>query len=184
MLSNNPQGVSLLRETPDNQQERPGIAYWICGFVDGEGCFSVSLIKNKTTSLGWQLFPEFVVTQEAKSLKALQQIKDFFQCGNIYPNHCNDNHKEVLYRYCVRAQNELCNVIIPFFKKYPLFTAKRNDFEKFVVILGFMRERKHLTFEGLKNIAKIIETMNRKIPSRFLESSETTRRTLKHSEKI
>ena len=44
----------------DNQQERLD-AEWIVGFVDGEGCFSVSFFRNKTTKFGWQVFPEFVV---------------------------------------------------------------------------------------------------------------------------
>jgi len=38
-----------------------------------------------------------------------------------------------------------------------------------------IRERKHLNSEGIMEIAKIAQTMNRKKPSRFLESSETTR---------
>jgi hypothetical protein len=47
----------------DNQQERLKIAYWITGFTDGEGCFSIAVINNKTTKFGKQIFPEFVVTQ-------------------------------------------------------------------------------------------------------------------------
>ena len=50
----------------DNQQERLKTIGWIVGFVDGEGCFSVSVFKNKTTKNGWQIFPEFVVTQGEK----------------------------------------------------------------------------------------------------------------------
>ncbi len=37
----------------DNQQERLKIIGWIVGFVDGEGCFSVSFIKNPTTRSKW-----------------------------------------------------------------------------------------------------------------------------------
>ena len=47
----------------ENWQERLKIAYWLVGFVDGEGTFSVSVFKNDTTKTGWQVFPEFVVTQ-------------------------------------------------------------------------------------------------------------------------
>ncbi|MEK7103244.1 MAG: LAGLIDADG family homing endonuclease, partial [Patescibacteria group bacterium] len=72
--------------TADNQQERLRFIGWIVGFTDGEGCFSISVIKNKTTSLGYQVFPEFVITQGAKSLAVLESIRDFFQCGNIYIN--------------------------------------------------------------------------------------------------
>lgn len=163
----------------DNQQERPEIVGWIVGFVDGEGCFSVSMIRNSTTSLGWQLFPEFVVTQGEKSREALELLKEFFQCGSIYLNRRNDNHREALLRYCVRSAVDLREKIVPFFSKYPLRTAKQIDFEKFVSILHLMEEGKHRTLDGLKQAATIIQKMNRKVSSRFLESSETTRQTSK-----
>ncbi len=54
----------------DNQQERLRTVGWIIGFVDGEGCFSVT-IQKATTATGWQVFPEFVVTQGEKSLQVL-----------------------------------------------------------------------------------------------------------------
>ena len=60
----------------DNQQERLKIESWITGFTDGEGCFSVSFIRNKTTKNGWQIFPEFVITQGEKSLPALKIFKN------------------------------------------------------------------------------------------------------------
>lgn len=70
--------VSFKRKTPDNQQERLKNIGWIIGYVDGEGCFSVSIIRNKTTKSGWQVFPEFVVTQGEKSLKSLKFLQSFF----------------------------------------------------------------------------------------------------------
>src|SRR3989338_8587974 len=98
----------------DNQQERLE-PYWIVGFVDGEGCFSVSYIRNQTTKSGYQIFPEFVVTQGAKSLMALKAIQRYFGCGKLFINRRNDNHKEPIYRYCVRSLNDLLRIIIPFF---------------------------------------------------------------------
>ena len=50
----------------DNQQERLLKIGWIVGFTDGEGCFSLSIFRNKTSKLGWQVFPEFVITQGKK----------------------------------------------------------------------------------------------------------------------
>jgi hypothetical protein len=87
----------------DNQQERLKMSNWILGFVDGEGCFSVSIFKNRTSKSGFQVMPEFVVTQGQKSLSVLQEIKDFFQCGSIFVNRRHDNHKENIYRFCVRS---------------------------------------------------------------------------------
>ncbi len=159
----------------DNQQERLKTTGWIVGFTDGEGCFSVSLIKNSTTKTGWQVFPEFVVTQEEKSLPALRKIQRFFECGKIFINRRNDNHKENLYRYCVRSISDLTGRIIPFFQSYPLQTAKQDDFNKFVKIIKLMEEKIHLSQAGMKKIARIIQSMNRKKSARFLESSETIR---------
>ena len=159
----------------DNQQERLRIESWITGFTDGEGCFSVSFIKNKTSKSGWQIFPEFVITQGAKSLPALEIFKNYFECGKIYVNKRYDNHKEYLYRYCVRSINELQTKIIPFFKKHKLKTYKYNDFILFVKILSLMSKGKHLTPSGAVQIAKLVEKMNRKKVSQFLKSSETKR---------
>lgn len=168
--------VEDLPKLPDNQQERPEMIGWIVGFTDGEGCFSVSLIRNKTTSTGWQVFPEFVITQGEKSRSALELLQKHFKCGQLILNKRYDNHREHLIKYCVRSRRDLKEKIIPFFKKAQLLTAKRNDFEIFCKIIVLMEERKHLHLSGLKTIAKLIEQMNRRKPSSFLESSETTRR--------
>lgn len=148
----------------DNQQERLKIeiAHWICGFVDGEGCFSVSIIKNKTTKSGVQVFPEFVVTQGAKSLHALEEIKNFFECGNIFVNKRYDNHHEDLYRYCVRSVAELSAKIIPFFAEHTLRIYKQNDFLIFRKIILSMTKKEHLTDSGREKIFKLAEKMNRK----------------------
>ena len=166
----------------DNQQEK--LIYWIVGFVDGEGTFSVSFNKNNTTTSGWQIFPEFVITQGAKSLAALEEIQKFFGCGKLYENRRKDNHKENLYRFCVRSFKDLEEKIVPFFQKHSLRTAKKGDFKKFVQILSLMKKGIHLTPKGASEIAKIIETMNRKKQSRYLLSSETTRQAHHSGEKI
>jgi hypothetical protein len=159
----------------DNQQERLEIESWITGFTDGEGCFSVSFIKNKTSKTGWQIFPEFVITQGEKSLPALKIFKKYFCSGNIYVNKRYDNHNENLYRYCIRSIGELNEKVIPFFKKHQLQTYKKNDFMIFAKIVKMMSEQKHFTTKGAIIIAKLVEKMNRKKASRFLKSPETTR---------
>jgi hypothetical protein len=159
---------------PDNQQERLKTIGWITGYVDGEGCFSVSFIRNATTKSGWQIFPEFVVTQRGKSKKSLEILQRFFGCGKIFVNRRFDNHREHIYRYCVRSQDELRERIIPFFEENLLCTAKKEDFKHFSFILDQMSRKKHLTKRGMQMIAKRVEKMNHKKTSRFLESSETT----------
>ncbi|MFC1613654.1 LAGLIDADG family homing endonuclease, partial [Patescibacteria group bacterium] len=92
----------------DNQQERLIKLGWVIGFIDGEGCFSISFVKQKDKKeknrirrgykSGYQVFHEFAVTQGAKSLISLKKLKSFFGVGEIYINKRYDNHKEHLYR--------------------------------------------------------------------------------------
>ena len=144
------------------------LAAWIAGFVDGEGTFSVSIFRNRKTSIGWQALPEFLVTQGQKSIGTLELMRDYFNCGNIYVNRLRDDHHESAARYCVRRFRELDRIIVPFFKIHPLRTAKSSDFESFRAIIDLMKNREHLTLEGLERIAAIGETMNSKKPSEFL----------------
>jgi hypothetical protein len=166
--SDNPTGAG-------NQQERPGSEQWVVGFVDGEGCFSVPIFRNRTCRLGWQVQPEFTVVQGERSVHVLHELKDFFGCGNVGLNRRHDNHREDLWRFNVRALPDLVNRIIPFFEANPLRTAKADELQKFDVVVRMMEFGRHLTVEGLSEIAAIAQTMNHRKPSRFLESSEAIR---------
>ncbi len=150
----------------DNQQERLD-AHWITGFVDGEGCFHVAINKLQKMSLGWQVLPEFRVVQHQRDEQTLHQLKDFFGFGNVRVNH--GDRKE----FRVRGLQNL-NKLIEFFKKYPFRTSKQRNFEVFSEIISIMNNGKHLTNEGLDEIAVLASTMNRQMRSAYLESSETT----------
>jgi LAGLIDADG endonuclease len=152
----------------DNQQERLVRIGWILGFVDGEGCFSIGFVRQSggTTrrgyTTGYQVAHEFAVTQGARSLACLHELHEFFGVGQVLVNHRSDNHTEHLYRYVVRRRIDLLDTIIPFFQQYPLRSSKRADFEKFVTCVRIVSEGRHLTRDGLIEIAQITETMNRR----------------------
>ena len=141
MNSENPTGA-------DNQQERPGLAArWVVGFVDGEGCFGVSIVRNSTCRLGWQVQPEFSVTQGERSLSCLDLLRRYFECGVIIRNFRRDNHREAMYRFSVRKTGDLRRRVVPFFESHPLRTAKAHEFQRFVSILALMERRRHLDHE-------------------------------------
>ena len=145
-----------------NQQERLRFIGWIIGFVDGEGCFTVSFFKHSKSRLRlkWQVFPEFVITQGMRSRTALEEVKNFFKCGEIYLNKRYDNHHEHLLKYVVRNREDLLQKIIPFFEKNCLHSAKRNDFTIFAKIVRMMDKRKHLEEKGLEKIRQMVIKMN------------------------
>ena len=151
----------------DNQQERLILLGWVTGFVDGEGCFSIGFVRQPSRpgrigyKTGYQVTHEFAVTQGAKSIDCLHAIRDFFQVGQVIVNKRYDNHKEHLYRYVVRKRSELLDVVIPFFRQYPLRTSKRSDFEKFARCAELIATGHHLTPSGLIDLIEIAQTMNR-----------------------
>ena len=64
------------------------------------------------------------------------------------------------YQYRVISLQDLINVIIPHFIKYPLNTQKRADFELLLMVVELMIQKKHVTLEGLQQIINIKASMN------------------------
>ncbi len=165
--SDNPRGVPQAAE-PGNQQER--LTGWIVGFVDGEGCFSIGVdrqpdrVNRKGYRTGYQLSHEFSVTQGEKTLACLRELHEYFGVGSVLINERHDNHREHMYRFGVRRRKDLLEVIIPFFRRYQLRTAKKRDFDKFARCVEMIESDHHLTHHGLADILEIVQTMNRQKP--------------------
>jgi hypothetical protein len=151
----------------DNQQERLD-PHWVTGFVDGEGCFHVSINKQPRMTIGWQVLPEFRIVQHSRDEAILNKLQQFFNAGAVVVNH--ETRKELR----IRRLEDLRRVV-EFFKGNKLQTKKRNDLEIFSEILSMMESQQHLTVEGLTKIARLCWKMNRKVKPKYLESSETVR---------
>ena len=154
--------------TAGNQQERLD-PQWVTGFVDGEGCFHISINKHPRMTVGWQVLPEFRIVQHSRDEQLLKEIQRFFKAGKVVVNH--GDRKELR----VRKLNEL-ETIVRFFEHNQLRTRKSKDFELFSEVLSSMEKREHLTTVGLRKVANLCWKMNRKVKPRYLESSETLRR--------
>ena len=128
---------------------------WIVGFVDGEGCFHVSINPHKEMTAGFQVIPEFTVVQHKEDVQILHALKAYFGCGVVRKNH----DERMAYR--VRGLEHLTKRIIPFFDKHLLKTKKNVDYKKFRSILLMMQRGKHLTAEGIEEIRAIASRMNR-----------------------
>jgi len=73
--------------------------------------------------------------------------------GKIY-NHSNESCQLV-----VSSIKEL-QVILNYFYQHPLRTQKRADYELFKRVLELIKEKEHLTEEGLRKILGIKASMN------------------------
>ena len=158
-------------KSADNQQESLD-AEWIAGFVDGEGCFHVAINKQPKMTLGWQVLPEFRIVQHKRDIVILHKIRNTLGVGLVTRNHGD--------RFEVRVRGlENLKKLIVFFETHRLQTSKQKNFELFSQIITLMEQKQHLTIEGLNTIAALASNMNTHVQSKYLESSETIRRTLK-----
>jgi hypothetical protein len=151
-------------------------AFYIVGFVDGEGSFNISFKIRKDYSCGIQVYPSFNISQKEESI--LIWIKRKFDCGNIR------NRGDGVFYYEVHSLDDLKRVVIPFFKEYKLKTKNRIAFEVFSEIVFLLNSPK-LRWEDIKNIyylrEKIIVGRQRKYSLEdlrgFWKSPETIRQT-------
>ena len=128
-------------------------ADWVVGFVDGEGCFHVSVNRQPGMTIGFQVLPELVVVQHQRDEQVLYALKRFFRAGVVRPNHGD--------RYCLRIRKlDALHSVCDFFQKHPLKTRKNVDFHKFRRVIYLMSQNKHLEQDGLLEIVDLAISMN------------------------
>jgi LAGLIDADG endonuclease len=152
---------------------------WVVGFVDGEGCFSVSIHGSPYVrqTRGWQVKPVFQVSQHVRFRNVLEELASFFGCGKVRTKG-PDSRVTV---YAVDSMKDLAEVVLPFFEGCPL-RVKYRDFEAFASIVRSMLLKEHLQPAGFERVVRLAFSMNEggKQRSRTLEevlagSSETAR---------
>ena len=129
------------------------LKYYLLGFTDAEGCFSISLKKEDTARFGWALDPLFQITQHKCNREVLEMFQKELKCGRIIEK---SGQPDCLV-FLVDNRRQLVEKIIPFFEKYPLLT-KYNDFWKFKeVILGLENKMHHKKDTFIELIKKCYE---------------------------
>jgi len=127
--------------------------FFLSGFIDAEGCFSIGISKHKTCKTGYNVAAVFAIHLHYKDLALLKEIQAFLGVGNIYIN-------KNTVRYSVNSHKEILNVIIPFFDRYPFLSKKGVDFKLFKEIVYMLNNKEHLTLEGLKKILSLRASLN------------------------
>jgi hypothetical protein len=176
MSSDNPTGADNQQETASSRLELD--PQWVVGFVDGEGCFCVSVHAHPgVRSFGWQVNPVFQVYQHRDARFALDGLVPFFGCGRVRSKGPNSS----VLTYAVDRLRDLQEHVIPFFERHPL-VVKHADFRRFVDIVDILGTKAHFTAEGFERAVRLAYAMNAngKQRSRSLErvlagSSETAR---------
>ena len=138
----------------DNQQER--LDSYISGYVDGEGSFSVSVQRNRTCRVGFQLVPEFHVSQNGDRAQVLELIRARLGCGYIKPNSKRDR----ALVFVVRSREALLERVLPFFERSPLLSSKQADLDVFALVVRRMALGHHRTDAGFNELLELALSMN------------------------
>lgn len=134
---------------------------YICGFVDGEGCFTIIISKHKTKRLGLDARLHFEIELRDDDEDILRSIQETLGCGRIYHLNLDRYGWRPHIELKVSSIREIREKIIPFFRKNPLRAKKRNSFEHFVQAAEIFYRKEHLTKEGIEKLYAIREKMNR-----------------------
>lgn len=147
--------------TQDYQQERLDCMKvsddYIIGFTEGEGMFYIGIVPSRETKTGWQVIYFFKVSQNPVGEEVLLALKNRFGCGYVKKNG-NLVSKDKSLAYVVRDLNGLVDSIIPFFDNKLII--KRDAFLKFKQVIQLVKDRKHFTYEGMREISAIAYSMN------------------------
>ena len=112
--------------------------YRLSGFIEGEGCFFVSVADNKQLKTKFSVYLLFKLTQHSRDIELLKNIAKFLGCGFI-----PESNTQIADLIC-KNFSEIEAKIIPFFEKYPLRGTKRLDYAEFYKVFQLMKNKSHL----------------------------------------
>jgi hypothetical protein len=125
--------------------------HWLAGFTSGEGYFFVEVRPQGGVELVFEL------AQHYRDEELMISLVKYFGCGKSYI------YKEAI-RFKVTKLSDITEKVIPVFQKYPILGVKSKDFSDFCLIAELMKNKKHLTTEGLNQIRQIKAGMNKGRP--------------------
>ena len=128
---------------------------YIVGYVDGEGCFTVTFNRRPEMKIGWEMRPSFSVSQNEDRREVIDLIQRYFGCGYV-----RRDYSDKTVKLEIRDRNELMTRVIPFFEKCPLLSRKQKDFELFAKICRMVHQNLHLVPQGLVEIVELAYQMN------------------------
>lgn len=135
---------------------------YIVGLTDGEGCFYVNVGKSSLYRSGWFVQMHFHIKLQEADKFLLQKVCNTLKCGNVYfQKEKRANHTQC-YRYTVSSFRDISGNIIPFFRKHSLQTkSKQKSFMVFCRIADLVKQKSHLTPEGINKIRALKSKMNK-----------------------
>lgn len=132
---------------------------YVCGFIDGEGSFSISIGKHKTLKRGFEVRPEFEIELRKDDQEILERICITIGIGRIYDCQYDRYGWFPHSKYKITSIWDLKEYLFPFLDKHPLQAKKGKSYVLFREIVLMVCEKKHLCDEGFNKIVKLREEL-------------------------
>ena len=131
---------------------------YVTGFVDGEGCFAITISRIRFKVAEVRLKFEIELREDDEPI--LKEIQSLLGCGSIYRLEYERYKKwRPHVKYMVGSFKDIKEKIIPFFKQYPPQAKKKYQFELFCKVAEMMDQKKHLSEEGIEEIRSLREAL-------------------------
>mgnify|MGYP001422106484 CR=1 FL=1 len=135
-------------------------ADYVLGLVDGEGCFAVHF--NQSQRRRAKVEPRFCLKLRAEDRVLLDELRDFFGCGQVYIQRDHRPNHSLCYRFEVSNRQDLFEKVIPFFEQHSLRSpSKQRDFALFKRVFTLLRQDAHRTDHGLESMRQLAAQMHR-----------------------
>ena len=128
---------------------------WVAGFVSGEGCFLIRILKSSTNITGSQVVLVCKITQHSRDEELMKSLVSYFGWGRY-----ESAHNKNIGNFIVTKFTDITDKVIPFFDKYQIIGVKALDFIDWCEAAELIKNKAHKTPEGLEEIWKIKMRMN------------------------
>ncbi len=139
--------------TYSNNRNMPSLHNtWFLGFVEAEGCFTISLLSNSNA-----FRTRFMIAQKGDiNLPVLSTLAVIFQCGIVSGHHKKDN-----YQYIVSGLKNVVK-IYNYFDKYidNFLGIKKNSYLKFKTLNSELDNGSHLLPQKRPLLIKLSQEIN------------------------
>jgi hypothetical protein len=144
-----------VRSDAGPRRSREFLSAYISAYVDGEGCFTISISPRAKLAVGWEVRPSLSVSQNGDRAEVLSLVQRLLRCGRIRPDRSDKTLK-----WETRCLEDLLERVLPHFERYPLLSGKRADFDRFASVCRLMADGRHRSRPGLIEIVELAAGMN------------------------
>ena len=97
------------------------------GLTSGEGCFFIGIKAINSSSLGYQVYLKFKLSQYSIDEQLIRSLIEYLNCGNVYKDRESFVFK--VYKF-----QDIVNKIIPFYQENKVVGVKEKNFADLIKV--------------------------------------------------